>query len=93
MNKLTRISKAKMTAINNDQPPEAKYGDVFEAIAQAQLDADNLKVKEILAQVKTKLESNSCVRDGMASATTQDKFRTLHYRESDWQSFFKKLGI
>lgn len=33
------LTKAEMQAINDAQPPEAKYGDVFEAIAQAQIQA------------------------------------------------------
>jgi len=34
----TRLTKEKMKTINNEMPSEAKYGDVFVAIAQAQQD-------------------------------------------------------
>uniref|UniRef100_A0A6M3JHZ1 Uncharacterized protein n=1 Tax=viral metagenome TaxID=1070528 RepID=A0A6M3JHZ1_9ZZZZ len=37
---LTVLSNEEMRAINNAMPPEAKYGDVFKAIAQAQLNKD-----------------------------------------------------
>jgi len=40
------LSKEEMTAINNAQPSEAKYGDVFKAIAQAQRDKDYKAIME-----------------------------------------------
>ena len=57
--KLTLISREEMKTINNAQPPEAKYGDVFKAIAQAQLDdIQNRQLPLILAQVKSDMEKN-----------------------------------
>ena len=43
---LKMLSDEEMKKINDDMPPEAKYGDVFQAIAQAQRDYDQEQCKE-----------------------------------------------
>ena len=80
------ISKAKCSIFNlpcdgwNALP-------VDRAIAQAQLDADNLKLKGILVQVKSEIEKYSDI----------DKNRWHDPRrifiERNWQSFWEKLGV
>lgn len=44
------LSDEEMKAINDAQPADAKYGDVFKAIAQAQRDAD---VEALFKMAKT----------------------------------------
>ena len=51
------LTREEMEAINNAQPATAKYGDVFAAIAQAQLAKDRVEIRrETLKEVGEWLE-------------------------------------
>ena len=81
--KLKLISKEEMAEINNAQPPEAKYGEVFEAIAQAQLDdIQNRQLPLILAQVKAEIEK-------IVGADLGKEY----FDNKEWQLFWKDLGV
>jgi len=60
-------------------------------LAQAQLDADNLKLQEILRQIKAEIEKRSCIARHVDIPDKRTKpFREISFLEADWQSFWQE---
>ena len=83
------LTKAELLDINNAQPPESKYGDVFEAIARAQdaknMDKDKAEGRREVIQWFLKHESGGVIKyaDGLRARFDPPW--------EEWQELLKEL--
>ncbi len=85
---MKRLTDKEMKAINNAMPPEAKYGDVFKSIAQAQLESCEREAEAELKKVKEEIGKQ------LGIPKTDKPFQmSITIFSEWWQSYWKGKGV